>query len=90
MPIERIAGKIYFLRESRVMLDHDFAELYGVETKQLKRAVRRNINRFPPDFMFELQREEYNSLRNQFGTLKRGAFQAEGISVRPTLSIKSE
>ena len=55
------------------MLDRDLAELYNVETKQLKRAVRRNINRFPEDFMFQLTKEEYRSLRSQFGTLKRGA-----------------
>ena len=54
------------------MLDRGLAELYEVETAQLKRAVRRNIDRFPPDFMFELAREEYYSLRYQFGTLKRG------------------
>jgi hypothetical protein len=73
MTMERIAGKIYLIRETRVMLDQDLAELYGVETKQLKRAVRRNLHRFPPDFMFVLKREEYNFLRSQFGTLKRGA-----------------
>ena len=55
------------------MLDFDLAELYGVETQQLKRAVRRNIDRFPNDFMFQLTRAEYNSLRSQIGTLKRGA-----------------
>ena len=55
------------------MLDRDLAELYDVETKQLKRAVRRHINRFPVDFMFQLTKEEYQSLRSQFGTLKRGA-----------------
>jgi hypothetical protein len=54
------------------MLDRDLAEIYGVETKQLKRAVRRNIRRFPPDFMFELTEEEHDLLRRQFGTLKRG------------------
>jgi hypothetical protein len=47
--------------------------MYGVETKQLKRAVRRNIDRFPNDFMFQLSNEEYRSLKRQFGTLKRGA-----------------
>ncbi len=52
------------------MLDRDLAELYGVETKQLKRAVRRNIDRFPPDFMFDLTIKEYNSLRCHFGTLE--------------------
>ena len=61
------------LRGERVMLDRDLAEMYGVETKQLKRAVRRNFNRFPNDFMFQLTDEEYRSLRRQFGTLKRGA-----------------
>ena len=54
------------------MLDRDLADLYGVETKQLKRAVRRNIARFPRDFMFELTKEEYDFLRLQFGTLKKG------------------
>jgi len=54
------------------MLDKDLAELYGVETKQLKRQVRRNIRRFPEDFMFELTKQEYNSLRRQIGTIKRG------------------
>jgi len=52
------------------LLDRDLAELYNVETKQLKRAVRRNIKRFPLDFMFQLTKEEYQSLRSQFGTLK--------------------
>ena len=54
------------------MLDSDLAELYEVETKYLKRQVRRNMERFPEDFMFELTRDEYNSLRSQIGTLKRG------------------
>ncbi len=73
VPIESIVSKIVFLRDEKVILDSDLAELYGVETKQLKRAVRRNINRFPEDFMFQLSKEEYQSLRSQFGTLKRGA-----------------
>jgi hypothetical protein len=70
--IEKIEKKILLIRDHKVMLDADLAELYGVETKQLKRAVRRNEYRFPPDFMFQLTREEYDSLRSQFGTLKRG------------------
>ena len=53
IPDELILSKIYQLREYRVMLDMDLAEMYNVVTKQLKRAVRRNIKRFPPDFMFE-------------------------------------
>jgi phage regulator Rha-like protein len=89
VPIESIVSKIIFLRSEKVLLDQDLAELYGVETKQLKRAVRRNIDRFPPDFMFELTKEEYNSLRYQFGTLKRGehskyvpmAFTEQGIAM---------
>lgn len=54
------------------MLDFDLADLYETETKRLKEAVRRNIDRFPNDFMFELTREEYNSLRTQFATLEAG------------------
>src|SRR3569832_2326183 len=54
------------------MLDFHLAELYGVETKRLKEAVRRNKDRFPDDFMFQLTREEYNSLRTQFATLEKG------------------
>ncbi len=54
------------------MLDNDLSELYGVETKRLIEQVIRNINRFPKDFMFELTREEYQSLRSQNATLKRG------------------
>lgn len=73
IPVERISSKIYLIRKEKVLLDFDLAELYGVETKQLKRAVKRNINRFPNDFMFQLTRAEYNSLRSQIGTLKRGA-----------------
>lgn len=54
------------------MLDSDLADLYQVETKQLKRQVKRNIERFPNDFMLELTKQEYDSLRSQIGTLKRG------------------
>lgn len=70
---EVIASKIYLFRGLKVMLDRDLAQLYGVETKQLKRAVKRNVERFPSDFMFELSAEEQDSLRCQTGTLKRGA-----------------
>ena len=68
MPIERIASRIYFIRDMKVMLDGDLAELYDVETKILKRAVRRNIDRFPNDFMFELSKKEMEDWRCQFGT----------------------
>ena len=86
-----IKSKIHMIRGEQVMLDHDLAELYGVETKNLKRQVRRNIIRFPDDFMFELTHEEYSSLRCQNGTLKTGrgmhskyttfAFTASGIAM---------
>ena len=61
--LEPIKRKIYEIRGRRVMLDSDLAEMYQVETKNLKRAVRANIERFPDDFMFELTKEEYDSLR---------------------------
>ncbi len=70
VPIERIASKIYLIREVKVMLDRDLAELYGVETKVLKQAVRRNINRFPADFMFEMTKKEFENWRSQFVTSK--------------------
>ena len=72
IPVERITSKIYFIRNEKVLLDSDLAELYGVKTKRLKEAVRRNADRFPSDFMFQLSRLEYNSLRSQFASLKRG------------------
>jgi len=71
--IDSITSRIIVMRGERVMIDSDLAELYGIETKQLKRAVRRNIPRFPSDFMFELTLQEYKSLRSQSGALKRGA-----------------
>jgi hypothetical protein len=67
---ELILSKIYVIRGQKVMLDRDLAELYSVETKQLKRQVNRNLSRFPPDFMFELTAEETS--RCQSGTLKQG------------------
>ena len=72
IPNEVIVNKIYLIRDQKVMLDRDLAELYGVETKQLKRQVRRNIARFPSSFMFELTKEENEELRSQIGTLKQG------------------
>ena len=62
---ENIASHIYIIRNQRVMLDSDLAEIYGVETRVLKQAVRRNIFRFPEDFMFELTIEEFQNLRSQ-------------------------
>ncbi|MBS3944846.1 MAG: ORF6N domain-containing protein [Melioribacter sp.] len=72
IPAELITSKILLIRNEKVLLDRDLAELYGVEVKQLKRAVRRNLERFPSDFIFILTRAEYNYLRSHIGTLKRG------------------
>jgi hypothetical protein len=68
VPIEKIASKIYFIRKVRVMLDQDLAVLYGVPTKALKQAVKRNLDRFPTDFMFELTKKEFADLRSQIVT----------------------
>lgn len=64
MELQPIQNKIYEIRGQRVMLDFDLAELYQVETRTLKQAVRRNIERFPSDFMFEITESEYNYLKN--------------------------
>ena len=73
VPQQVIESKIFIIRGKKVMLDKDLAVLYGVETKMLNRAVKRNLERFPEDFMFQLTKEEYvELLRYQFGTLKRG------------------
>lgn len=86
---DSIGSKIYVIRHQKVMLDKDLATLYQVDTKQLKRQVRRNIERFPEDFMFVLNQSEYEILRSQFGTLKRGehtkylpmAFTEQGVAM---------
>ena len=72
MQLQQIQSKIFELRGQKVMLDIDLAELYETETKRLKEAVRRNITRFPSDFMFELNRNEFESLRTQFASSNRG------------------
>jgi phage regulator Rha-like protein len=70
IPIENIAQKIYFIRGQKVMLDSDLAVFYGIETKVLNQAVKRNIERFSETFMFQLTIEEATSLRSQIGTSK--------------------
>ena len=72
IPTERIEKAILLIRGHKVILDSDLAELYGVTTGNLNKAVTRNRDRFPDDFAFHLSKEEYRSLRFQFGTLKRG------------------
>ena len=71
IPIENITALIYLIRGEKVMLDRDLAALYGVETKRLKEQVKRNIERFPEDFMFELSKSEFANWRSQFATSKR-------------------
>lgn len=68
MELQIIQNKIFEIRGVRVMLDFDLAEMYETETKRLKEAVRRNLNRFLPDFMFELIPEEWQILRTKFAT----------------------
>ena len=72
IPLDRIARRILLLRGQRVLIDADLAMLYGVSTKRFNEQVRRNARRFPPDFVLRLTREEWESLRSQFATLKTG------------------
>jgi ORF6N domain len=89
IPIERIASAILMLRDRRVMLDYNLAVLYAVETRALKQAVRRNPDRFPNDFMFELSEQEIDTVvsqfvipdRRRFGGAKPMAFTEQGIAM---------
>jgi len=88
MELEVIQNKIFEIRGYKVMLDFDLALMYNVKNKRLKEAVRRNLNRFPEDFMFELTEIEFNSLRSQIVTSNRGglrympfAFTEQGIAM---------
>jgi phage regulator Rha-like protein len=89
VPEETIEGKILLIKHKKVMLDTDLALLYEVEIRALNQAVRRNIERFPGDFMFQLTKGEYESLRSQFVTLRRGqhrkylpyAFTEQGVAM---------
>ncbi|NOT14371.1 MAG: ORF6N domain-containing protein [Methylotenera sp.] len=68
VPVEALAQRILLIREQKVMLDSDLAELYGVTTKRFNEQVKRNLDRFPPDFMFQLNDAEHSALRSQFAT----------------------
>jgi hypothetical protein len=72
VPDEIISSKIYLIRGKKVIIDQDLAKLYHVETKVLKQAIRRNIERFPEDFMFELSNQEFTILRSQIATSSWG------------------
>lgn len=85
---QKILNKIYVIRNEKIMLDKDLAEMYNVETKQLKRQVKRNMDRFPKDFMFELNQKEFENLRSQIGTSSWGgtrympmAFTEQGVAM---------
>ncbi|QAA83221.1 ORF6N domain-containing protein [Aequorivita sp. H23M31] len=80
MPDEVIINKIYVIRGQKVMLDRDLADLYDVETRRLKEQVRRNINRFPEEFMFELTKEELEEWRTQYASSNRDVM---GIRIAP-------
>jgi hypothetical protein len=71
VPVQVIENKIFVIRDQRVMLDSDLALLYEVETKRVNEAVKRNIDRFPEDFMFQLNDNEWNILRSQFATFDK-------------------
>ena len=79
LPDEAIINKIYLIREQKVMLDKDLAEMYGIEVRVLNQSVKRNIDRFPKDFMFTLTQKEFQHLRSQFVTSSWG-----GIRYLPT------
>lgn len=89
--IDVIKNRIYEVRGQRVMLDRDLAELYNVETKRLNEAVKRNIERFPEDFMFKLNKSEWEFLRSQIVTLKEGTIDTdtEDVDVIET-SLRSQ
>jgi hypothetical protein len=88
IPAERVESRIYLVRGQKVMLDRDLAELYGVRTRDLNKAVSRNLDRFPADFMFQLNKMELENLKFQFGTSSWGgtrklpsAFTEQGIAM---------
>lgn len=72
IPDEVVMSKIYIIRGRKVMLDHDLADLYGIETKRLNEQVKRNIDRFPNDFMFRITKEEFENLKSQIATSSWG------------------
>ena len=88
IPDEFINSKIYVIRDKKVMLDEDLAELYDVETRRLNEQVKRNKERFPVDFMFQLTKEEFENLKSQFATSSWGgrrklphAFTEQGVAM---------
>lgn len=96
LPVNRIETVIFLVRGERVILDADIAALYGVEVKRVNEAVKRNLGRFPQDFVFQLTSEEFSDLRYQFGTSSRGgrrylpyAFTEQGVAMLSSV-LRSE
>jgi hypothetical protein len=89
MQLQLIQSKIFEIREHRVIMDFNLAELYDVETRTLKQAVRRNIERFPDDFMFELTKDEFNSLKDSM-TYAPFAFTEQARCVHAFKCIKKQ
>ena len=85
LPEEKIIRKIYFIRGQKVMLDFDLAELYEVETKRLNEQIKRNIERFPKDFMFRLTAKEWQTMRSQFATAS-----PQDINLQQVVDIRSQ
>ncbi|HEU4718567.1 MAG TPA: ORF6N domain-containing protein [Bacteroidia bacterium] len=80
---EKIVSRIHMIRGKKVILDRDLAEMYGVETKNLNKAVKRNLRRFPDDFMFRLSPAEFSALRFQSGTSNSGSSSRGGLRYMP-------
>ncbi len=96
IPDENLWRKIYFIRERKIIIDSDLAEMYGVATKRINEAVKRNSERFPDDFMFQLSQDEWNNLKSQIATSSWGgrrilpyAFTEHGILMLSSV-LKSE
>ena len=96
LPIDRITSRIYLIRKEKVLLDSDLAELYKVQTKVLLQSVKRNKTRFPPDFMFQLSKHEFQVLRSQIVTSSWGgsrylprAFTEQGVAMLSSV-LKSD
>jgi hypothetical protein len=88
LPVSRIENAIFLIRDNKVMLDQDLAAMYGVETRTLVQAVKRNIDRFPDDFMFQLSKDEFTNLKSQIVTSSWGgrrtrpyAFTEQGVAM---------
>ena len=88
IPAERVDNAILEIRGRKVMLSHDLAALYGVSTRRLNEQVKRNVGRFPPDFMFQLTWEEVEALRSQIATSEEPASRSQNATLKRGRNIK--